>query len=331
MDLARVTITEVAREAGVSIATVSRFLNNPAAIKKDNYNKVEAAIKALNYQPFIFAQRLAGGKLNVFGLIIPGYEGIFYSFYALQIIRGVAAALNEKKIDLHLNVFWDKTDFRSSLVDGVIFADIIGNEEQVRKIFAQKKPVIVLNKKIEDLDISFVAIDNFKGAVDAVDFLVSHGHKKIAHLAGDLRVQCAKQRLEGYRAVLEKHDIDINEEYIKITNFSRRQAREKMEELFSLSVVPTAVFCCSDEAATEVLNFCEDKKIEVPQQLSVIGFDDNPNCIYGKNMLTTVRQPLLEMASTAVQILKDIVDNKLTKKKVVLEPELIIRDTVSFL
>jgi DNA-binding LacI/PurR family transcriptional regulator len=327
----KVTINEVAEKAGVSIATVSRYLNNPSSLRKTNRERVSQAVKELNYHPFIFARRLAGGKLNTYGLIIPGYEGIFYSFYALEIIRGVSFSLNEKEIDLHLHIFWDKNNFKSSLVDGVVFADVIGNESQFERVLNDNVPLIVINKKVEREEVSYVAIDNFKGAYDATEFLINHGHKKIAHLTGNLIVQCAQERLEGYKCALEKHGININNEYIKVTNFSRREAREKLEELFSLEDVPTAIVCCSDDVASEVLSFCEERKIEVPKELSVIGFDDNPQCLYGNLMLTTVRQPLKAMTSLAINTLKELIDKKIDPKKIVLEPELIVRDTVSFL
>ena len=96
MSSSKNTIKEVAKRAGVSIATVSRYINNPSSIKGENRKRVEAAVKDLNYQPLAYARRLAGGKLNTFGLIIPGYEGIFYSFYALELIRNVALELDKK-------------------------------------------------------------------------------------------------------------------------------------------------------------------------------------------------------------------------------------------
>ncbi|UCD15312.1 MAG: LacI family DNA-binding transcriptional regulator [Candidatus Omnitrophota bacterium] len=325
------TIKEVAKAAGVSIATVSRFLNNPAALRKENRIKVEKAVKELNYHPFIFARRLAGGRLNTFGLIIPGYEGIFYSFYAMEIIRGISAALNAKGIDLHLHIFGNKDNFRASLVDGVIFADIIENEKQFERLLKNRTPILVMNKKIERQNVSYVAINNFKGAYEATEFLIHHGHKKIAHLAGTLFVQCAQERLEGYKLALQKNGININNDYIKVTNFSRKEAREKLEQLFSLKERPTAVFCCSDEVASEVLSFCEEKKIEVPKKLSIIGFDDNPHCLYGNLMLTTVRQPFREMTQLAVEILRELVEAKTDHKKIVLDTELIVRDTVSFI
>ncbi|MDD5195282.1 MAG: LacI family DNA-binding transcriptional regulator [Candidatus Omnitrophica bacterium] len=327
----KITIKEVAKRAGVSIATVSRYLNNPTSLKEENRRKVEKVTREVNYQPLLYARRLAGGKLNTFGVIIPGYEDIFYSFYALEIIRGVGMALDKEDLDLHLHIFNGKDTFKTSLVDGAIFADIIGNETQLQRLLKEEFPLVVINHKIENPNISCVSINNFKGSYEATEFLSHHGHKHIAHLAGDLRVQCAQDRLEGYKAALKKNKIEIKDEYVKVTNFSRKDARDKLEELFALKVRPTAILCCSDEIASEVLAFGEEKKINIPKDLSVIGFDDNPHCLYGNLMLTTIRQPIMKMASLGVEILRDSLKNKLPPKKIVLETELIVRDTVNFL
>lgn len=331
MSVPKVTIKDVAKRAGVSIATVSRYINKSLHLREKNRLKIEKAVQELGYQPLVYARRLAGGKLNTFGLIIPGYEGIFYSYYALSIIREVAAALDEKGIDLHLNVYRNRDTFNTSLVDGVIIADIIANKEQLSRLVKEGIPLVVINKRVDEPDVSFVSVDNYKGAYEAVEFLINHGHKKIAHLAGDLEVQCALDRLRAFKDALKAHQIKENEKYICVTNFSRAQAKEELEQLFSLKDPPTAIFCCSDEVACEVINFAEEKAIKIPEKLSVIGFDDNPNCLYSNFMLTTVRQPLAQMAKEAVRILKERVEKDISPQKVVLQPKLVIRDTVSFL
>lgn len=332
MEPSKVTINEVAKKANVSAATVSRFLTNPEAIKEANRKRIEEAIKELHYEPSIYARCLAGGKAGGYGLIIPGYEGIFYSFYAIELIRAVAARLDERKLDLHLHVYWNKDIFQTAFVDGVIFADIIGNEEQLKRISAAGIPCTVINRKIEDVNINCVSIDNFKGAYDATEFLLHHGHKKIVHLAGDLQVECARQRVEGFKKALEANNIEFKDDYVKITNFSRREARKIIEEIFASSKSkPTGFFCCSDEVAVEVLHFCAEKGIAIPKEVSVIGFDDNQFCMYGDLALTTVRQPLDRMAALGVDVLKDSIDKKALPQKIILPTELVIRDTVDFI
>ncbi|MFO8053202.1 MAG: LacI family DNA-binding transcriptional regulator [Candidatus Omnitrophota bacterium] len=331
MSSSKVTIKEVAAKAGVSIATVSRYINKSIRLREQNRRRIEKAIEELNYHPLVYARRLAGGKLNTFGLIIPGYEGIFYSFYALKIIREVAAALDEKEIDMHLNIYRNKDIFNSSLVDGVIMADVISNREQLLRLKKEEVPLVVINRKMSGQNVSFVAVDNYKGAYEATEFLINHGHKKIIHLAGDPEVQCGRQRVDGFKAALKKNGIKERSNSVCLTNFSRAKARDELNKLFSAKNLPTAIFCCSDEVASEVLNFADENSIKVPQDLSVIGFDDNPNLSYRDLMLTTVRQPLDQMAKEAVKILQQTIDKKIPPQKVILEPKLVIRDTVGFL
>ncbi|MCK4810568.1 MAG: LacI family DNA-binding transcriptional regulator [Candidatus Omnitrophica bacterium] len=323
------TINDVAREAGVSIATVSRFLNNPSSIKEENRKKVEKTVKKLKYSPLLYARKLAGGKSGVYGLIIPGYEGVFYSFYAMEIIRGIGFVLESLNIDLYLHIFRNKDKFNSSLVDGVIFADIIGNDNQLKRVIKEKIPCVVINKIVDELEVSSVTIDNFKGGYLATEFLINHGHKNIVHIAGDLEVQCARERLEGYKSALIKNNIKIKDSYIKTANFSRLKVKKCMEECFSGKNNFTAVFAASDEMAAEVITFAQDKGLEVPQQISVVGFDDNPFCNRYNNIgITTVRQPLQQMASSAVNILKKLIEKKKEIKKIIFPPELVIRDSV---
>lgn len=327
----KITIKDVAKKAGVSIATVSRYINKSLQLREANRKKIEKAVEELGYKPLVYARRLAGGKLNTFGLIIPGYEGIFYSYYALSIIREIAAALDEKTIDLHLNIYRNRDTFNSSLVDGVIVADIISNKSQLLRLVGEEMPLVVINREVSHPGVNYVAVDNYKGAFEATEFLINHGHKKIAHLAGDLGLQCARQRLEGFKAALKKNKIKESQAYVCETNFSRVQAREKLNQLFASKTPPSAVFCCSDEVAIEVMNFADENSIKIPNELSVVGFDDNPNCLYGDFMLTTVRQPLAQMARESVAMLQKKIEGNTNLPNLVLKPKLVIRDTVSFL
>jgi len=322
------TINEVARKAGVSLATVSRFLANPFSVKEKNRKKIDEAVKELNYKPSLFARKLAGGRAGIYGLIIPGYEGVFHSYYALEIIRGIGFVLEELNIDLYLHIWWQKDNFNTSLVDGVIFADIVGNEEQLERIKKEGLPFVVLNKKMGD-DISYVTIDNFFGGYRATEFLIKHGHRYIAHIAGDLRVEAALERLNGYKEALRKYGLEAKDEYIKVVNFSPLEAKKATEELLELETPPTAIFAASDEMAIEILFLLQRKGVNVPCDISLIGFDDNPVCNYSSVPLTTIRQPLDKMASLGVRFLKERIEKK-KRNKAILSPELVIRESVNF-
>jgi DNA-binding LacI/PurR family transcriptional regulator len=259
---------------------------------------------------------------------MPRYEGIFYSFYALELIRGIGTLCSILKLDLLLHL----TDARSSLnlkgIGGVIFADVIGNRHQLEEAVNASIPAIVINNRIDDLEVSSISVDNVKGAEDAVDYLVGLGHRRIAHISGDLITQAAIQRLEGYKRSLKKNDIAFNENYFVKTDYSRGQARLAAEKLLKINPAPTAIFIASDSMALEVMTVVKESGKHVPADVSIVGFDDNPSGLYGPVALTTVRQPLIKMAEESVKRLDQIMSKKKTKvERIVLPAELVVRDS----
>jgi LacI family transcriptional regulator len=322
------SIKDVARLAGVSIATVSRVINKRSSVKEKNRSRVLEAVRELKFNPSVVAQRLATGKSNVVALVIPRYEGIFYSFYALELIRGVGTLCDALKMDLLLNL----TDARSSInlrnVGGAIFADVIGNRVQLEEALAAGIPIVVVNCFVEDLEVSCIAIDNKKGAAEAVNYLISLGHKRIAHITGDMVTQAASERLEGYKEALKKHGLALDEKIIFKTDYSRGQARQAAEKLIKMPNPPSAVFVASDSMALEVMAVAREQGKKIPQDLSIVGFDDNPSGLYGPVALTTVRQPLIKMAQESVKELNLLMSKKKTKvEKIILPAELVIRES----
>jgi LacI family transcriptional regulator len=323
------SIHDVARIAGVSISTVSRVINKSAAVKEKSRLRVQEAVKELNYKPSLLAQRLASGKSNVIALVIPRYEGVFYSFYALELIRGIGTLCDVFKADLLLHLTEARAELNLRGVGGIIFADIIGNRCQLEDALSSGIPTVVINNIVENLPVACVAVDNTKGAQEAVEYLISLGHKRIAHICGDTVTQAAAQRLEGYRRALKKHSLNLGERYVFKTDYSRGQARRAAEEMLAMPEPPTACFVASDSMALEVMAVAREKGREVPRDLSLVGFDDNPSGLYGPVALTTVRQPLIKMAEEGIKALRLIMEGKkpAAGQKTVLPTELVIRES----
>jgi len=322
------SIDDVARLAGVSITTVSRVINKFSSVKDENRRRVLEAVRRLKFKPSVFAQRLATGKTNVIALVIPRYEGIFYSFYALELLRGIGTLCETLKLDLLLHLTDAKTPLSLAGIGGIIFADIIGNRKQLENVLDEKIPCVVINNYIEDLEVNCITVDNLKGSIEAVNYLINLGHRRIAHITGDLVTQAALQRLQGYKIALEEKGIDVVEDYIIRTDYSRGQARQAAEDLLALSQPPTAIFVASDSMALEVMAAASEKGKNIPGDLSIIGFDDNPSGLYGQVALTTVKQPLIRMAEEAVKRLNLLICGKeKTIKKVILPAELVIRES----
>ena len=323
-----VSIEDVARAAGVSITTVSRVINKFPTVREENRRRVEEVIKRLNFKPNISAQRLASGTTNAIGLEIPHYEGIFYSFYAMEIFRSVGIACDALKLDLLLHMTDGKTAINASAVGGVVFADIIHNRKHVEDLLALHVPVVVMNCFAPELNAASVSIDNVKGARTATEYLANLGHKKIGFITGDLMSQAAEQRLEGYKISMQKMGLPFRESYVLKGDYSRKSARDAAQKFLDLKDRPTAVFVSSDDMAMEVITVFMENGLKVPDDVSVIGFDDDPVCLYGPVGLTTMRQPLKEMAQMAVkELYLKMQDPHRSMNRIILSPELIIRDS----
>lgn len=324
-----VSIEDVAKAAGVSITTVSRVINKFPTVKEENRRRVEEAVRRLKFKPNVAAQRLASGTTNAIGLEIPRYEGIFYSFYAMEIFRSFGIACDALKLDLLLHLTDGKTAINAAAVGGVVFADIINNRAHAEDLISSGTPVVIMNYFAPDLDCSTVSIDNVKGAQTATEYLIHMGHEKVAFISGDLMSQAAVDRLEGYKASLKRSDLPFREEYFLKGDYSRKSARAAAERVLELNDRPTAIFVSSDDMAMEVINVLLENGVKVPEDVSVIGFDDDPVCLYGPVALTTMRQPLKEMAQAAVrELYLKMQDPARDPKRLILPAELIIRDSV---
>ena len=291
--------------------------------------KVLDAVKKLGYKPNIFARKLAGGKLNAIGLIMPGFEGVYHSFYAQQIMRDVALGLDKYKRDLFLHIHWDKDNFNTSYVEGVIFSDIIKNESQLMRLIDEKIPCVVINKNLPDLAVSSLSVDNKKAAYDLTKYLIDLGHKKIAHITGDINTQCARERMDGFKQSMLDHAISLPEEFIAAGNFSRESARIAAEKLINLSDRPTAIFCASDDMAYETLIYLNEIGVRVPEEISLVGFDNNPQYFQAPVRLTSVEQPIESMCARAVELLEHLISGESENIHEIIPAKLIIGDSVA--
>ena len=322
----RINIAEVARAAGVSTTTVSRVINGVSTVSEANRRMVLEAVKRLKYRPNPSAQRLASGKTNTVGLVIPRFEGIFHSYYALEVIKGVGMAAERVRCDLLLHMTDGKTVPSPAAVDGIIFADLFGCEDLLDQVLDEKVNTVVLNHYLVDLPANCVAVDNRSGAERVVEYLVQLGHKEIATITGDLKVQAALDRLDGFVKAMKDRELPVRDEYIRFGDFGLPSARSATEALLSLANRPTAIFVASDDMAQETINVALAKGVRVPEELSIVGFDDNPIAAHGRVPLTTVRQPLSEMGRLGLDLLFQK-GKRTAPSKILLPTELVERQS----
>jgi DNA-binding LacI/PurR family transcriptional regulator len=325
----KVSITDVAKRANVSITTVSRVINKVSTVDRQIVARVEEAITALKFRPNPTAQRLARGGLGTaVGFVIPGFPGIFHSFYAVELMRGIGHGCETAHLDLIFHITDGKNPLRSSYAGGLIFADIIENRSQVEDALADGTPCLVINHLVKDLNVSYIAVDNIKGGAIAAEYLINLGHKRIATVTGNMQTQGGMDRYEGFQKTLMKHGIDFEPDYFYKGDYSRRSARDAALHFFSLDNPPTAIFCASDDMALELISVAHENGIKVPEDISVVGFDDNPAGLFGSVALTTIKQPLFSMGEEAVKTIHEIMQGKQSGVvHKILTPDLIVRES----
>jgi len=324
----KVSIEEVAQAAGVSTTTVSRVINAVSTVSEDNRQRVLAAIKKLKYRPNPSAQRLAAGKTNTVGLIIPRFEGVFHSYYALQVIKGIGISAERFRWDLLLHITDGKSFINPAAADGVVFVDVYGCEELLDRVIDEEIPTVVLNHYLQDLPVSCVAIDNETAAERVVDYLARLGHRDIGTITGDLKTQAGLDRLDGFVKAMKARQLPVKDEHIRFGDFGLPSARTAVEALLKLANRPTALFVASDEMAIETINVALAKGVRVPEELSIVGFDDNPVAAHARVPLTTVRQPLADMGRIGLEVLRQHLGGKKTSHtKMLLPTELIERQS----
>jgi DNA-binding LacI/PurR family transcriptional regulator len=260
---------------------------------------------------------MAVTRKPIYVLILPRFEDIFHSFYTGEITKGVNLAASRLNVDFLVHItdrsnhatWLDPTLLDRKYVDGILFSDIDNDLDIVKKAINRGMPCLVLNNIINE-PINYIAVNNYEAAMQVVEGFIKLGHRQIATIAGDLSTQAGQARLEGYQDALKKHNIELNEDYVKIGGFLRTPARQAAGELFKLKERPTAVFAASDVMALEVLDVAKSKKISVPAELSVCGFDDNPLRANSPIPLATVSQPLIEMGRLGLEMLYQISHGK---------------------
>lgn len=277
------------------------------------------------------------GLKNTIGLVIPRFDDMFRTYYVTETMRGVCQAASELNMDVLVHLTSKKMTSRQIDIylgniyscSGIIFAEILNNETLLNAVINEKIPSVIMNSVDETLKTGCIAIDNRGGAIAAVDHLVSLGHRHIATITGDLSIQAGRERLEGYKESLKKHGIALNDDLVKKGDFSPISARKAIYEIIRSELYPTAIFVASDEMAQEAVRALTEKKIKVPQDISVIGFDNSWFATQGIVGLTTISQPISTMGEIAVKTLKKMMDAKRTAKfpRIVLPTELVKRES----
>jgi len=327
-----VTIFDVANEAGVSYSTVSRVINNKAHVAADKRDRVLRAIAELGYVANIQARTLAGGRSHIVGLLVHALN----TSYMGEIVKGIDNELDKVHYDLMLYTTHRRKTKESAyvakltrnLADGLLLV-LPRNEEAYLSALRQRRfPHVLVDYQGINQNVPSVGTTNEKGSYEATSYLIELGHRRIGFITGAMDLGCAQERLVGYKNALAKHGLPASPELIREGDFLQPQGYNCAKTLLSLPEPPTAIFASNDISAFGVMEAVRDQGLQIPKDISIIGFDDIPQTEHVHPPLTTVRQPLEQMGSIAARLLLDYIKNPDSPvQRVELPTELIIRQS----
>jgi len=332
-----VTLEDVAKLAGVSHMTVSLVIRNDKRITEETRQKVLKAIKQLNYQPNYLARGLAGGKTNTIAVVAT----FFSSFFELNILKGMETISNEP--EYYLNQYATRGDYKikkkilmnlvnSKRADGVIVLNIKPSADIVRFYKKNNVPLILIEEEVKG--VHTIKSDNISGAKKATNYLIKKGKRKIGLVIGKYESKfsalSSKERFDGYKLALEENGIEIDKRMIfQIEDFYFEDGIKALEYFITEGIKPDAIFCAAgDMVAMGILKEAQKRKIKIPDDIAIIGFDDIVVSEIVNPPLTTVRQPIEKMGQEAYKLAVNAIEGKIkTPQKLVFEPELVIRES----
>ena len=330
-DSPRATLESVARAAGVSKATVSKVLNGREDVNAETRARIARVLEQHQYVPR--ARRSAGAR-RVFEVLFDG----FGSPYTLEIIRGITEAAGELDVDVVIGPALGRApgaDWVRRIVaaarEGVIIVTSRLTDDHWQRLTDAKVPVVVIDPVgIPSADVPSVGAMNWAGGLAATEHLIQLGHRRIGVLGGRADTLCARARVHGYHAALDAAGVPFDPALVRYGDFGYDLAFEHGLELLALEPRPTAVFATSDLQAFGLIEAARVCHLRVPDQLSVVGFDDLPTARWAAPPLTTVRQPLADMGRVALRSAERLAAKEgLDTNRVELAAELIIRESTA--
>jgi LacI family transcriptional regulator len=325
-------INDVAREARVSITTVSRVLNNSYPVNEKTRKKVKDAIEKLNYKPNAIARGLVNKKTNTIGIIVPTITNAFFP----EVVKGIADQCKEKGYNIILsnsesNKIEEKKaieNFLERQVDGIIIIDpsIETIPAEFYSEINEKVPIVIVNKYFENDEIAFVFNNERDGAYEAARYLIDMGHRDILFVTGSTGY-ASRVKTEGFVQALKDSNIIVKKENILQSDFTSERTYKLFKDNIAYIRKYTAVFCANDLMAIGAIKALKSEGYKVPEDFSVIGFDDISICSMFEPEITTVSQNIYTLGEVSGKTILDLLEHKKVNTKQKLSTKLIIRES----
>lgn len=304
----RATIADVARRAGVSIATVSRVVNDRYGVAPGTNERVRAAIEELGYEASLIARSLRSQQTNVIGVLVSDIEP-----FSAEVLKGVANALRSTRFELIVysgghgssQVGWERrylSRLSGTLTDGTILVTPTVSEVPTQQ------PVIAVDPHAGNTTFTTVASQNYEGAMAATQHLIDLGHRRIAFLGGRADLESARLRETGFRDALHRAGLTVDPALVADGGFRRETAAAPARALLDRPDRPTAVFAANDLSAIETMRTAHELGLRVPQDVSIIGFDNVPESALTDPPLTTVDQSIQRLGEVAADMLIECIE-----------------------
>lgn len=326
------TIREVAKKAGVSVTTVSHVVNQTRFVAEETEKRVVAAMHQLNYRPNTLARSLRRGETHTIGLIVPDSANPYFA--------EVARAMEEKAFRAAYSTILCNSDndlekekrytevLINKQVDGIIFMACGDDILSLQELIERQTPAIIVDRLLDQIELDSVVSDNFQGGYLATNHLISTGHHRIAIIRGPSNVTPSAKRFDGYLKALEENEIPSNPSWIKSGDFHPPSGYHATTELLSLAERPDAIFACNDLMAIGALRAAYEANLKVPEDLSIIGYDNIELASFTQPALSTIAQPIDNLAERAVHLLLKKINNPCSPTiRESLSNQLIIRET----
>ena len=332
--MSSLNLEDIAKKSGVSRSTVSRVVNNHPNVSKKVRDRVLEVINQTGYQPHAAARALVSNKSMICGLILPRtIDSFFADPYFPSLIQSIARSCGDYNYTLSLFLSGGEEDedlifqrvARRGFMDGVFVQSGKAGEKLIDKLVALKKPLVVLGRPFETRGVNFVDVNNVEAVEAAVSYLAKTGHKRIATITGPLVTTVGIDRRQGYLDGLKKNGLPVDPSLIYEGDFLEQSGYEGGMALAEHS--PDAIFAASDRMALGVIRALTERGLSVPDDVSIVGFDDYPVQPPDVPFLTTIRQPLLEFGAKAMEILVAAIENNGEVHQEYLPTEFIVRET----
>jgi LacI family transcriptional regulator len=333
-------IKELAQQLQLSPTTVSRVLNGKSEIYRisaSTSEKVIAAARKFNYYPNRIARGLKLEKTETIGLIIPDIANPYFG----SIAKTIEVEAHRQGYSIILCDSLDDVDTETEMlyllagrkVDGIIIAPTGKNNEHVVELQQQGMPVVVIDRYLPGTTLPYVTTDNFSGALMAVKHLIEKGHRKIACIQGIQGISTNSDRVKGYKDVLQKNGIGLIEGWISGNDFGEENGYLQTKNLMAMADRPTAIFALSNLISLGILRALKELGLTVPDDVSVVSFDEQPYSAFLACPMTTLEQPREEIGRLAFELLlKGIGDGNLTNSEgISIQPRLIVRESVKII